>query len=485
MTRRLVAGMVAFAVVVLAVLVVPLGISSQRGERDRLEGQLERDSMAAAAIAVELLRGEGTDARRSELVAQLGAYAERSGGRVVVVDDAGRSVVDTGEPGRAVRLGRDFATRPEVAAALDGTIESGERGSDTLGHPLLFVAAPVTDAGALLGAVRISHPGEELDERIARQWLALATVSAVVLAIALGLALLVGRWISRPLVRIAGVADRVGQGDLAARGDEADGPPEVRAVAAQLNASIAAVDSMLRDQRTFTADASHQLRTPLHALTLRLDNAVAELDAGDTPAARASVERAASDVARMAGLVESLLVLERADRDAAGELDTIDLAGVVAGRLPDWHERAERAGIRIEADVPGPLLALAREVHVEQVLDNYVDNAIAVTPAGRTIRVVGSRRASEVELHVVDEGPGLADADLEGAFRRFHSAADRPRTGSGGFGLGLAIVRRLAEVDGARAELRHGPGRGVDAVVCYSVGSTGDLTQPPVVADIR
>jgi len=472
MTRRLLLGLLAFASIVLALLVIPLGISGQRNERAQLVGQLERDAMAAASIAVDLLAIDAQPDRVHEesLRRQLDEYATRSLGRVVVVDRSGKSVVDTGEPGRTIILGRDFSTRPEVASALKGRVESGERGSDTLKHPLLFVAAPVASSGTLLGAVRISHPADALDGRIARQWTALAATSLAVLGVATIAALLVAAWISRPLQRIASVADQVGDGNLSARADVQSGPPEIRAVAARLDASVAALDRMFQDQRDFTADASHQLRTPLHALTLRLDNAAHELAAGDADTAAADVERASLDVARLAALVESLLVLERADRNVAGDIEPIDLAVVIAARVDVWIEQCERGGITLIVDVASHLTALARELHVEQVLDNYVDNAITATPAGGTIRITGYRRSNRVELHVIDDGPGMPTEDLELVFRRFHSGADRPRGATaGGFGLGLAIVRRLAQLDGGSVELQPGPTGGIDAVVRYPV----------------
>lgn len=470
MTRRLILGFLAFAAVVLALLVIPLGVVNQRSERADLTRGIERDAVAAASLATDLLEAgdAATAAARTQLEALLEEYAESSDARVVVVDARGVSVIDTGEPGRDVELGRDFTTRPEVAAALEGRVDSGERGSDTLGHPLLYVAVPVTSGGEPLGAVRISYPAAELDSRIDAYWTALAAVGLAVLAIAALAGVFLAQWIASPLDDIVGVAHGIGSGDLHARADTEVGPPEVRAVAAGLNASIEALERMLEDQRSFTADASHQLRTPLHAMTLRLDNAAYALEQGDPAAAAGDVKHAARDVERLAGLVESLLVLERADREAAGQVEPLDLASVVAGRMEEWRERATRSDVRVEVDVPAPLLALARAVHVEQVLDNYVDNAIAVSPAGRAVRVVGRRDGSAVELHVVDEGPGMGDEELELAFRRFHSGAERPaRRTSGGFGLGLAIVRRLAEVDGGSAWLRHGPGRGIDAVVRY------------------
>lgn len=470
MTRRLLLGLLGFATLVLVLLVVPLGVANQRSERADLTSRLERDAVAAASLASETLRDPGSEEARTTLEEQLAAYADDAGARVVVVDADGTSVLDTGEPGRDTELGRDFTSRPEVAAALQGKVESGERGSDTLGHPLLFVAVPVSSGGRSLGAVRVSYPADELDERIASYWLGLAAVALAVLGVAALVGVFVARWIARPLEGIAQVAHDVGAGDLSARADERDGPPEVRAVAARLNASVAALERMLEDQRAFTADASHQLRTPLHALTLRLDNVAHELQSGDIGDAATDVDKAAAEVERLASLVEALLVLERADRLADPAVTAIDLVAIVQSRSEDWSERAARSDVRIELDLPDALRALANGVHVEQVLDNLVDNAISVSPAGRPVRIVGRAGVERVELHVVDQGPGLDDDELDLVFRRFHSGAARPqRGGSGGFGLGLSIVRRLAEVDGGSAELRHGPGRGIDAIVSYPV----------------
>ncbi|MCW2927372.1 MAG: signal transduction histidine kinase [Thermoleophilia bacterium] len=469
MTRRLLLGMLGFAALVLALLMIPLGVANQRSERADLTRRLERDAVSAASLADALVLDDASATRaRGRVQARLEDYARNSDARVVVVDAAGRSVLDTGEPGRAVQLGRDFSTRPEVGAALDGRAGSGERGSDTLGHPLLFVAVPIASGGASLGAVRISYPAAELDDRIRRAWLGLAGVAFAVLAVASLVGLVVARWIARPLLDIARVAEEVGAGDLAARADEGDGPPEVRTVASRLNASVAALERTLEDQRAFTADASHQLRTPLHALTLRLDNVAHELASGDFADAAADVDKAAIEVGRLTSLVEALLILERADRSARVPHEEIDLVEVVALRAEAWGEHAARAGVDLELDLPASMSARADAIHVEQVLDNLVDNAIGVSPSGRPVRVVGRLLDDVAELHVVDQGPGLSDEQLELVFRRFHSgAAQQPHRRGGGFGLGLAIVRRLAEVDGGTVELRHGPGRGIDAVVRY------------------
>ena len=103
-------------------------------------------------------------------------------------------------------------------------------------------------------------------------------------------------------------------------------------------------------------------RTPLHALTLRLDNVAHSIEDGDLDTAGRDVERAAVEVERLAGLVEALLVLERADRATQRPLEELDLARLVRSRLPDWKERATRSGVDIEVALPERLPALARAV---------------------------------------------------------------------------------------------------------------------------
>lgn len=478
MTRRLLLAFLVLSLAVLSLLVLPLGVANQRSERTDLLQQVERDAVAIASLTSDVLASTSTSMKAST-IRRIEDYASKTGARVLVVDADGTSVVDTGESGASVELGRPFASRPEIAAALDGKVDSGERDSTTLGYPIVYVAVPVTRGGVSLGAVRISYPAKELQERITSYWYALGAVSLAVLGVASVISLLMARWIARPLESIAAVALDVGEGDLDARADDEHGPPEVRIVARRVNESIAALQRMLDDQRAFTADASHQLRTPLQALMLRLDNVLHELDSGDVSVARGDVERAAAEVDRLAALVEALLVLERADRGAAGEPETVDLAALVARRATAWSERATRRGVTLTTSVASGLAARAHALHVEQVLDNYVDNAIEHTPAGGGVRVEARESGTDdrVEVHVLDDGPGMSAADLELAFRRFHSSPDRPRaTGNGGFGLGLSIVQRLVEVDGGHAWLTPREPRGLDAGVAYPRASSSAST---------
>jgi signal transduction histidine kinase len=450
-TRRLLLGFLAVAVLVLLVLEVPLAVSHRQSAQRELTARVEHDAVALASLAQAPLASAGRPGLPS--VAQVAeGYARRTGGRVVVVDEAGTALLDTSPDfGR----GRDFATRPEVAAALGGETASGIRRSTTLGTGLLYVAVPVAAGGRVLGAVRVTYPTSELDERVWRYRLVLLATAAVVLAAAAIVGLGLARWIDRPLARVRRAAEAVGEGRLDARAP-VDGPPEVRALALALNETTAKLESLLEAQAGFVADASHQLRTPLTALRLRLETL--EHDVADE--ARPDLEAALAEVERLGGLVDELLALARADAAGAPSAP-LELGPLLRGRAEAWSPLADERSVRVEAAAADGLAVRAAGVRVEQVLDNLLANALAVSPPGAVVRLEARRGDAWVELHVVDEGPGLSAEERRRAFDRFW----RGRAGDGGSGLGLAIVRRLVAADDGEVELAEAPGGGVDAVV--------------------
>ena len=252
---------------------------------------------------------------------------------------------------------------------------------------------------------------------------------------------LVGLWlargVARPLRRVEEAAAEIGAGHLEARAPE-EGPPEVRRLAHELNETAAKLQQLLESQQAFVADASHELRTPLTALRLRLEN----MDPAAAGPALAEVER-------LGRLVEELLSLARADA-AIGGSESVDVDTVLADRLAgrvgvsQGGERGLR--VRTTADRLG------------QMVDNLVANALAVS---EKVSVTASSDDGWVEVHVVDDGPGLSVDEREHAFDRFW----RGRSSGPGSGLGLPIVRGLARADGGDAELRQASGGGIDAVV--------------------
>jgi signal transduction histidine kinase len=448
MTRRVLLTYLALTAFIVVVLGVPLGVVITRGERSQLVARVERDATVLASVVEDgLQHGVPVDYRA---VAE--RYAAQTAARVVVLDADGISVgdSDTAAP-------RDFSTRPEVVEALGGRISTGYRHSDTLDTRLLYVAVPVASGGLVHGAVRITYPTAAVDARIRRSWLTLVGVSAVALAAAAVVGAATARWASRPVRQVHATAARLAAGDLSARAGDQSGPPEIRALARTLDQMAARLDDLLASQRMFVADASHQLRSPLTALRLRLEGITAT-----TRADRAKLEAALDETARLARLLDGLLTLARAE-GITTERGSIDVVAVITERVAAWEPLAAEADVRLRTETPGAgLHALALPGAVEQVLDNYLANALAVAPAGSTVEVRSRRRGDLVTITVADQGPGLTEEERTRAFDRFWRGT---RQAGEGFGLGLPIVARLATASGGHAELAPSPtGQGTVAV---------------------
>ena len=451
MTRRLLISYLSLAVVVLAMLEVPLGFINARGERARLTSKVERDAVTIASLAESTVEGDASMSNLAALKALGTRYAADTGARVVITDRRGVALVDPSPsgPGR-----RSFATRPEFQAALRGDYATGIRVSKTLGYDLLYVAVPIASGGVVHGAVRITYPTSELDRRVRSYWLALAGIAVVVLAAVAVIGLRFARWIRRPLEGLELAAADAGAGDLSARAPVPDGPPEIRELTLEFNDMVARVEGLVSAQQEFVADASHELRTPLTALRLRLEN----LERHVGTDGRGSLDAAEKEVARLSALVDELLTLARADAGTA-PADTVDLAAVARARLGELQPSAGE--VRLELVAVEPVTAWAGADRVAQVIDNLVSNALHHAPGSTRIVVRVGRSGGFAELRVTDDGPGMTEEQKERAFDRFWRAG----SGTPGSGLGLAITRRLVEVDGGTVELRDRPEGGLDVVV--------------------
>jgi signal transduction histidine kinase len=214
-------------------------------------------------------------------------------------------------------------------------------------------------------------------------------------------------------------------------------------------------DLLLRSQEAFVADASHQLRTPLTALRLRLEN----LGRDVTPSGQDELAGALAEVERLAGLVDALLALARADA-GGGPTERVDVRELLKERVEAWAAFAQENGVRLAAELNDVPAAAATPERLRQAIDNLIENAIVASPEDGTIMLSLRGAAGWIEAHVRDEGPGLSPEDRPRAFDRFW----RGRDGEGS-GLGLAIARRLVEADGGTIELVPAPSHGLDAVV--------------------
>jgi signal transduction histidine kinase len=453
MARRLLATYLTITALTLAVVVIPLGRVFADRERARLTYEIEHDAQAVASLVEDDL--EAGTAPSIELT--LTDY-RATGGRIVVVDADGVSVADSDAPDGSPR---DFSTRPEIVTALDGRRSSGTRASETLGTGLLYVAVPVASGGSVHGAVRITYPTSKADARVRSLWLRLGLLSSVVLALVAAVGVLFAGGVTRPVRRLQRAAARLAAGDLAVRVEADDGPPELRDLAETFNATAEQLAELIEAQRRFVADASHQLRTPLTALRLRLETLAPHV----AEPARPKLDAAIAETNRLGRLVHSLLVLARSDATVA-EPAAVDLTAVVADRVVAWAPVAADQAVALTGRCPTDLWVLALPGALEQILDNLLSNALDAVPDGTEIVVHAEPAGDVVDLHVVDQGPGM---DLEArsqAFERFWRPTVGRSTRSPGFGLGLSIVAQLAARGGGHARLEPGRGGvGLDAVV--------------------
>ena len=462
MTRRLIVAYVTLTALALALLATPLGITFAHREHDRLLYDAERGTDTIAAMIDDPL-----EAHTPIPASLIESAAHQMGADVVIVNAHGIALLDSAHPANA---GQSLAGAADVQLALRGTRSSG-RGELRPGDAVVaYATVPTTSEGIVDGAVRVTYPTATLDERVRDVWVQLGLLCLAVLAAVVLVGALLARGITRPLRKLEHATDRLGHGDLTTRVDETDGPEELRRVAGTFNRMAGQLSDLIESQTQFVANASHQLRSPLTALRLRLENLEAGLEGGPdddeepatgTDADRDSIRAASAEVARMSRLIDGLLVLASgaAHRE---NVEPVDVAAAARDRVAGWSDVAREHDVDIALDAPATAFAWTLPSAPEQLIDNLIDNALNVAPSNSTISVVVRRHGSKIAVSVLDQGPGL-DADARNrAFDRFWRA---PNAHSGGTGLGLAIVRQLAEASGGTSRLAARAGGGLSAEV--------------------
>ena len=457
MKNRLLAVMVGLVVIVLIAHSVPLSVHLAQIERDRLTTAIQRDAFTIGGRVTPLMSLQ-TAHRTREITTVLNDYSRRSDGTVVVIDDKGY-LTASNDP--TTVIGADYVGRPEIAVALLGTPSSGTRSSTTLGGELVYVAVPVLSGTDVLGVVRITYPKSIVDVRVNQNLRGIAFTAAISVAMAVIVALLFARFVTRPLEDLRRTTEKFADGDLNASAQES-GPPETRKLASSVNLMAKRLSSMIDQQRSFAGDASHQLRTPLTALRLRLEQASDSVES-DPHEAHSHLEGAMTETERLSRLVEQLLQLARTEGMTL-PLEDLEISELVTERVKQWSSLAEEHGVALIADVATNVRGRGNAMALGEILDNYLDNALEVSLAGSTVRVAVDVRSDVIELIVGDEGPGLSDEQRGRAFDRFWRGGGQKNRHSGS-GLGLAIVSQLANASGYRVELRKSPQGGIDAVV--------------------
>ena len=192
------------------------------------------------------------------------------------------------------------------------------------------------------------------------------------------------------------------------------GPREVRSLAASFDRTAAHLERLVEAQQAFVADASHQLRSPLAALRLRLENLEGEVH---DPDAAGDVTGALAEVARLSRLVDGLLELARAEQLVSTPAE-FDVSTVVHGRAEAWSALAGERGVTLHhvVDAAGTT-AIGTPGRLEQVLDNLLNNAIEVAPEGSSVSIDVTAEPTNVLIEVRDEGPGMSEAARRASLR--------------------------------------------------------------------
>ena len=246
----------------------------------------------------------------------------------------------------------------------------------------------------------------------------------------------------------------LGEGRLDVRAAGGRGPVEVRRLSATFNTMAARMETLIHGHRAVIADVSHQLRTPLAALRLRLDVLAADAD----EATATELAAAQHEIARLSRLVDGLLAVARAE-NAVPRPVPVRVDEVVADRLAAWTPVAQERQVTLTARCRPGLTAYLGPGDLEQVFDNLVANALDAVDEGARVRIDGRARHGSVIVTVVDDGPGMSEAARASAFHRFSGP------GASGTGLGLAIVHRLLTANGGSIRLEDTPGGGLTVVM--------------------
>ena len=433
----------------------------------------------------------------SDLIAAILGESFRARERVVVADPLGRPVLTPdvaslleGVPGYVIVVGAERALLHLSAEARSLPFGSARALIDVAEDPvaggfgLVDLAAPVgqvryfvrpiSEAGPNVAAVVSAAPTSGFVVSPPRLLTAMLWTIPFILVVSLLIGyLLVGRTL-RPVDLIVDEVEAISDGrSLHRRLAEPTSYDELARLRITLNAMLSRLEQSFSTLRRFTADASHELKTPLTVLRSGIERSLTHPTT--SPDVMETLEETLLEVNRMAELVDSLLTLARADEGRAPlHLDDLDLREVLAELAETASILGEQASVEVTVEVPQePLRMHADRSRLRQLLQNLLSNAIKYTSAGGEVWIGSALEDEKVVFTVRDSGMGIAPGDLENIFDRFWRADPaRSRTGSRpGAGLGLAICKWTAEAHGGSVEVQSKPGRGTTFTVVLPLGT--------------
>lgn len=450
MRSILIAAFVSLVLAMLLVQDIPLNQYLTSVEHAQVLTQIERDSWQLASENDTAL--ETGDLSKVERVIK--AYANRTGAEVTVTDAKG--VVLAASQSQAV--GKNLSGKSDVSSALRKTAAASNENSAESGNYLLYYTVPVDAGGATIGVIRIGYPESEINKVIDERVRTLVLFGAISILLTYIAAFLLATAMTRRLVRLQKATAELEAGDLSVRVSDPDdrGVPEISHLEKAFDSMVERLTNVLESQRSFASDASHQLRTPLTALRLQLENATELIDKPE--AMEAVLEAASEEVIRLQSLVDGLLALARIEGSAV-PLSEVNVTELLHRRVEMWRPLATERDVALVPRIATGLRVMATPGAIDQIVDVYLDNALEFAPTRSSVRLTAEVEGNEVVITVADSGPGMSDEEIARAFDRFW----RGRTDGSGAGLGLAIVSRLAASIHATVGLTPGRNRGLNA----------------------
>lgn len=438
---RLLAAFAYTLLVVIVALEVPLSINVS----DRVNAEVEADSAAQAQVVAANVSDQLNRPARVQQIAN--QAAQTLDGLVFVIDGRGRQIASSEGTGNGTPT-----DDPVALQALQGNIAQGRHHE---GRNVLSTAVPIVRNGRTVGALEVEQSLSAVHSQVRQDVLALIGIGVLALILGLGVAWILAGSIARPLRSLGEAARRRTEGDTDARAPVRGSREQVQ-VAEEFNEMADRLDAVLESQRAFVADASHQLRTPLTGLRLRLEAAGVKTD---DPAVRKELEAAERESARLEGLVSDLLELASSEQPA--EKETADLPEAAREAIERWRGPADDSGHEIVLHEDGGGVVRAGHTELAAILDNLIENALKYSPRGSTVTVESGHANGSGRIGVVsDSGP--IDPELSRrAFERFYRGSGRRE----GTGLGLPIVAALARRRGGAARIENVDGGLVRAEV--------------------
>ncbi|MFJ1541429.1 ATP-binding protein [Micromonospora chalcea] len=452
MRRRLVISYLLLMVLVLIALETPLAFTLASRETDRVRADRLADATRFASLAGPALRGGSP----GPLDGELAAYDALYGIGAAVVDRERRTVAASSawKPGAGTGAALD--------TALSGQQFSGPESVWPWDSGPVVTAVPINDGGEVLGAVVTTSPADGVRRTVSAWWLLLAGIGLLAVLACVSTAFGLAGWVLRPVTELDAVTHEIAEGRRTARVRARLGPPELRRLATSFNDMADAVSDVMDRQRAFVAHASHQLRNPLTALRLRVEELGPSLSDAD---GRAEHRLALEETDRLATVLDALLTLARAEREENQRV-TVDAAATAASRVAAWLPLARHCDVALRLDADGePAYARTVPTAIDQALDALIDNAVKFSGAGGEVTVTVRAAEGGTTLTVRDTGPGMTASQLDQATERFWRAPDVQNVD--GAGLGLTIAAVLVDASDGRLTMRQGEPRGLVAELWF------------------